>query len=71
MVRMCLQAGTVVVGVKAGRGAYVCDNAACVQGLAKGDRLARALRARLTEEQLRTIQNHGIIKSSKRAGNDD
>jgi len=36
--------GKIEIGIKEGRGAYVCPNQQCIKRALKGDRLARALK---------------------------
>lgn len=45
-------------GKKAGRGAYLCPRAECWEEALKKDRLARALRARLSEAERAGLREH-------------
>ena len=53
-------------GKHAGRGAYVCRQEACWQAVAKGGRLARALRETVSDASRARLQEYGAALPSER-----
>lgn len=71
MVRLVIVSGTGVevdpTGKKTGRGAYLCPNRVCWDNALKTGRLAQALRANISSDNIARLQNNAAIFKNEKS----